>query len=229
MSAFFLQSCAFNKAISTHRRIELRAHDTKHAFCKTTGGRAVPGTRQRKVLCERVQVVSLSNSTAVDYGRRAILRAPLGLLCFPGWTLAAEESSSLKLRNLTPDEIKDIVTSDVVDRQFLATANFSPEIYSPSCTFTDEIDTYEYADFVKGTQALFDASQSSVKLVGEVQATDTLVSFRFDEELAFNVPLKPKLYLSGQVLLKRDEEGLISSYKEEWDQSVLQALQTVHF
>ena len=34
-------------------------------------------------------------------------------------------------------------------RQFLATANFSPEIYSPNCTFTDEIDSYGYADFVK--------------------------------------------------------------------------------
>ena len=34
-------------------------------------------------------------------------------------------------------------------RQFLATANFSPEIYSPNCIFTDEIDSYGYADFVK--------------------------------------------------------------------------------
>ena len=51
--------------------------------------------------------------------------------------------------NLSPEEIKDIVTEDLVKRQFLATANFSPEIYAPDCVFIDEIDTYAYKDFVK--------------------------------------------------------------------------------
>lgn len=53
------------------------------------------------------------------------------------------------MKNLSPEEIKDIVMRDLVERQFLATANFSPEIYSPNCTFTDEIDSYDYASFVK--------------------------------------------------------------------------------
>ncbi len=57
-------------------------------------------------------------------------------------------------KGLSPEEIKAIVEEDLVKRQFLATANFSPEIYSPTCTFTDEIDSYGYADFVKVMHAL---------------------------------------------------------------------------
>lgn len=59
------------------------------------------------------------------------------------------------------------------------------------------------ASLLQGTQALFDASQSTVQLVGDVQADEQEVSFRFQEELAFNVPFKPKTTLSGTLVLKR--------------------------
>eukprot|EP00242_Pyramimonas_sp_CCMP2087_P000013 CAMPEP_0198197568 /NCGR_PEP_ID=MMETSP1445-20131203/1140_1 /TAXON_ID=36898 /ORGANISM="Pyramimonas sp., Strain CCMP2087" /LENGTH=162 /DNA_ID=CAMNT_0043866881 /DNA_START=248 /DNA_END=736 /DNA_ORIENTATION=+ len=134
-----------------------------------------------------------------------------------------------KLKNLSPEEIAAIVREDLVKRQFLATANFSPEIYADDCIFIDEIDTYSYKDFVKGTKKLFDADQGYVNLVGDVEADENSVSFRFDEELAFNVPFKPKTYLTGKLVLTRNADGLISSYKETWDQSVGKVLSTIHF
>ena len=36
-------------------------------------------------------------------------------------------------------------------RRFLATANFDRTLYDESCTFQDEIDTYELDKFIKGT------------------------------------------------------------------------------
>jgi hypothetical protein len=58
-------------------------------------------------------------------------------------------SQCTKLKNLAPEEIAAIVREDLVKRQFLATADFSPEIYADDCIFIDEIDTYSYKDFVK--------------------------------------------------------------------------------
>lgn len=46
-----------------------------------------------------------------------------------------------KLRNLPADKLAAIVRSDLVDRQFLATADFTREIYDEGALFTDEIDT----------------------------------------------------------------------------------------
>ena len=56
---------------------------------------------------------------------------------------------------------------------------------------------------VQGTQALFDSSESTVRLVGDVEASDQEVILRFNEELAFNVPFKPKTTLSGKLTLTR--------------------------
>ena len=58
--------------------------------------------------------------------------------------------------------------------------------------------------------------------MGEVRATDKEVRFRFDEILAFNLPLvKPKVPLTGELVLTRDpESGLITKYLEIWDTGV---------
>ena len=82
---------------------------------------------------------------------------------------------------------------------------------------------------MQGTQALFDASKSTVNLVGDVYADENEVSFRFDEELAFNIPFKPKTYVTGTLTLRRDEDGLIKSYTEKWDKSPADVIKTVHF
>ena len=75
--------------------------------------------------------------------------------------------------------------------------------------------------WMKGTSALFVAALSHVDIVGEVEATDTEVKFRFDEVLAFNLPfVKPKVPLTGTLILKRGKDGLITDYKEIWDTDV---------
>ena len=106
---------------------------------------------------------------------------------------AAGPNDSTKRKNLSPADIAAAVKADVDERQFLVTGQLSREIYDERCTFTDEIDTYTLDKWIKGTSALFVASLSHVDLVGDVEATETLVRFRFTETLAFNLPIvKPK-------------------------------------
>ena len=97
-------------------------------------------------------------------------------------------------------------------------------IYSEACTFKDEIDTYTLPKWIKGTNALFVGSKSSVKLVGDVKIAADELRFRFDEILCFNIPLQPKVPLKGTLVLKRGDDGLITSYEEIWDTSVVATL-----
>ena len=127
-------------------------------------------------------------------------------------------------------------------------------IYDEDATFTDEIDTYSLDKWQVGTGRLFVGSESNVKLVGDVVATDSEVTFRFDEVLAFNVPLHPKVRtgkgvgrsgghlecrhpaavrlaglqvsLTGRVVLARGSNGLITHYQEYWDQSAKEVLKS---
>ncbi|CAE8583665.1 unnamed protein product [Polarella glacialis] len=151
-------------------------------------------------------------------------------LSLSGPAQAEAETSPAKRRNLPASEVAQIVREDLVTRQFLATADFSSEIYDDACVFTDEIDTYTYAKFIKGTKALFVAAESNVRLLGDVEVLEggKKIQFRFDEDLAFNFPLvHPKVSLSGTCTLTRSEEtGLIISYREKWDQSPTQVVFT---
>jgi hypothetical protein len=127
-------------------------------------------------------------------------------------------------------ELKAIVKADMVDRQFLVTGNLTPSIYKKTATFTDEIDTYQMDQWMKGTQKLFVGEKSDVRLVGDVEVSPDKIEFRFDEDLMFRVPFNPIVSLSGKVVLKRDTEtGLISSYQEFWDQDVATVLKTAKF
>ncbi len=142
---------------------------------------------------------------------------------------ADDESSNQKLE-ITDDKLKDIVKSDLVDRQFLVTGKLTPSIYLPTATFTDEIDTYAMNQWIQGTQKLFVGEQSQVRLVGDVDVTPEKVEFRFDEDLMFRIPFRPVVALTGKVVLARDPEtGLISSYREFWDQDVVSVLKTAKF
>ena len=95
-------------------------------------------------------------------------------------------------------------------------------LYLESATFQDEIDTYKKADWVKGTQKLFVAEKSHVELVeGSLVVSSAAVNFRFNEYLQFRIPFRPTVTLTGRVLLERDPTtGLISSYREFWDQDL---------
>ena len=129
-----------------------------------------------------------------------------------------------KLVGISDEKIAEMVKRDLVENQFLTNGRLTRSIYSEDAKFTDEIDTYKLDQWMKGTQKLFVGDESHVELVGPVVATKDAVEFRFDEVLAFNIPLHPKVKLTGKVVLKRQADGLISSYQEFWDQSVKDVL-----
>ena len=116
------------------------------------------------------------------------------------------------------------------DNQFLATANFDRTLYDEACTFQDEIDTYELDKFIKGTSKLFVADRSHVDLTSPVTATDASVEFKFKEDLCFNIPFKPTVFVSGRVVLTRDpSSGLFVKYREYWDQKPNDVLRGARF
>ena len=140
----------------------------------------------------------------------------------------AVEGANGKL-NLTDNELKDIVKSDILKRQFLVTGDLTRSVYNPAATFTDEIDTYGMDQWMAGTKRLFVGNKSEVRLVGDVEVSPTKVEFRFDEDLMFNIPFKPVVSLTGKVVLTRDETGYISSYQEFWDQDTWSVLKSAKF
>ena len=84
--------------------------------------------------------------------------------------------------------------------------------------------------WITGTQKLFVGENSDVRLVGDIDVTPEKVTFRFDEDLQFRIPLRPTVALTGMVVLTRDTKtGLITSYKEFWDQDVASVLKTAKF
>ena len=140
----------------------------------------------------------------------------------------AVEGANGKL-NLTDNELKDIVKSDILKRQFLVTGDLTRSVYNPAATFTDEIDTYGMDQWMAGTKRLFVGNKSEVRLVGDVEVSPAKVEFRFDEDLMFNIPFKPVVSLTGKVVLTRDETGYITSYQEFWDQDTWSVLKSAKF
>ena len=134
------------------------------------------------------------------------------------------------LTGISDDELKRVITKDVVDNQFLVSADITREVYDESANFIDEIDTYPMQKWIVGTKRLFVAEKSRVSLVGDVNVSKDKVEFRFDEDLMFRIPLRPVVSLTGRVVLDRDPEtGLITKYQEFWDQSVGEVLKTAKF
>ena len=130
---------------------------------------------------------------------------------------------------VSDQEIKQVVERDILDRQFLVTGNLTPSVYRSTSLFTDEIDTYKMDQWMKGTQKLFVGEKSEIRLVGDVQVSPEKVEFRFDEDLMFRIPLRPTVSLTGKVVLERDAEGFITSYREFWDQDVWTVLKSAKF
>ena len=154
--------------------------------------------------------------------------APFILCSNSNSVLATESITTTRLSN---EDISKIVADDITIRQALITADFSSSIYNNDCKFQDEIDTYKYDQYVKGTKALFNAAKSHVDLVGPVVATDDKVEFKFKETLVFNIPFNPTVDISGHVELSRSkgDTGLITYSREFWDQPVGEVLTHVRF
>ena len=53
-------------------------------------------------------------------------------------------------------------------------------------------------------------------------------SFRFDEDLCFNIPFQPVVSVTGRCVLKRDDpqSGRIVQYREWWNQSLFEVVKT---
>jgi len=158
--------------------------------------------------------------------QRALLASTAALVATPSAQAQEKETSTMILSN---SEIQKAVKADVLDRQFLVTGNLTPSIYRPTATFTDEIDTYGMDQWQKGTARLFVGDRSEVRLVGDVEVSPQQVEFRFDEDLMFRIPFRPTVSLTGKVVLERDEQGYITSYREFWDQDVWSVLKTAKF
>ncbi len=168
---------------------------------------------------------------------RMLLAAPLvatttaaGTLAAPPLALASDE----KQTNLSDEGlIKIVVDKDLIENQFLVNGKLTRSIYDESCTFQDEIDTYGLEQWMSGTAKLFDGDRSkvlvapgSVKIGKNPSKDGRLLEFRFVEYLCFNIPLvKPIVFLSGTLFLEvSDTTGLITSYREKWDQDIYKVL-----
>ena len=163
----------------------------------------------------------LAKSSAAVALTAAISRRP---------ALGAADEIKPKLTGISDEELKRIITKDVVENQFLVSADITREVYDESANFIDEIDTYPMQKWIVGTKRLFVAEKSRVSLVGDVNVSKDKVTFRFDEDLMFRIPLRPVVSLTGRVVLDRDPEtGLITKYQEFWDQSVGEVLKTAKF
>jgi hypothetical protein len=170
-------------------------------------------------------------TTTSPFSRKDFLKSAFAAVAIasPVFSLSQEARAEEKL-TISDAQLKDIVKSDLVDRQFLVTGDLTRSIYTKTATFTDEIDTYEMDKWIKGIQKLFVSESSEVRLVGDVEVSPEKVEFRFDVDLMFRIPFHPMVAHSGKVVLKRDlESGLISSYREFWDQDVLSVLKAARF
>jgi hypothetical protein len=140
---------------------------------------------------------------------------------------------------ITNAELQSIVRKDVLEHQFLTNGQLTRSIYDESATFTDEIDTYTMDQWIVGTQRLFVADGSYVTLRrdndndDDIVVTNEQVEFQFEEDLMFNIPLflwRPVVHLTGKVILKRSPDtGLITSYREYWDEDVGTVLRSAKF
>jgi len=182
------------------------------------------GSSSRKAFFEQAAV---SSTTVLLPGAAAMLVLGAPIASQPA-VAAATTNAEGKL-DLTDAQLKEIIKSDVLIKQFLVTGDLTRSVYKPSATFTDEIDTYSMDQWMKGTQKLFVGDKSDVRLIGDVDVSKEAVTFRFDEDLMFNIPFKPVVSLSGKVVLTRDETGYITSYREFWDQDTLSVLKTAKF
>jgi len=139
-------------------------------------------------------------------------------------------SEDKKLIDISDEEFKSKLREDVVKNQFMVTGALTRSLYDEKCTFTDEIDTYTLEKWMDGTAKLFQNDYSKMELDGDIQVNKDGATFKFKEQLMFNIPiLKPKVPLTGKLILTRGSDGLITSYREVWDQPVWKVLTSASF
>jgi hypothetical protein len=202
------------------------------------------GTRALQPWQERHPPVASGSYPSTLSRREAMTRTvglgTSGLLAGLTGTLAGTPANSVALAadlvdrttkqlNLSNEQLAKIVIGDVTERQFMVTGDFTRSIYDEAATFTDEIDTYEMDPWINGVKRLFIPKGSHIDLLAEtLTVSDSVVEFKFAEDLQFNlILLQPTLSLTGRLVLNRDPTtGLITSYREFWDQDINSVLKT---
>lgn len=186
--------------------IAVALHDSSEAFaptlitttlrgdcrCSTTEASLFPFRRKKNSVAaddlgqSAQQNVEEEVSSQLQNSRRNFLSATAAVSTASLLPLRAYASNEKQL-NLSNDDLKQIILSDIVDKTFLVTADITRSVYDESASFTDEIDVYTMDKWIKGTKSLFVPSGSRVSLVGDVDVSQSEVSFRFDEDLMFNM------------------------------------------
>lgn len=146
----------------------------------------------------------------------------------------SDAASNEKLYNLSNEELAEIIKRDCRERQFLCTADMTRAIYDDAATFKDGSDidgSYPIDAWIRGCKLLFDASESQCRILEHsLSVTNQQVRFRFAETLTFKTVLRPRVYLTGTVVMKRDPQtGLIVSYEEKWDQDMNEIFRRTQF
>ncbi|KAG8464698.1 hypothetical protein KFE25_010066 [Diacronema lutheri] len=192
------------------------------------------GTIPLLLALSRHPITRQSEASAHTVSRRSALSTfgafGVSIFAVTGAPVAVRAAAdSQKSRGLSEPQLKARLLADIVDARFMVTGKLSQDLYADTAKFTDEIDTYDMPNFIKGTGLLFDGERSEFKLIGDLEFADEgrTVRYRFDEILSFRIPLQPRSRVSGRVELKRGDDGLIQSYREFWDQSVPETLLNV--
>ena len=136
-----------------------------------------------------------------------------------------ETLQTQKLYHLSRDKLASILLQDVHQRNSLVTADFTRSIYEDTCRFQDGsgLDgAYPMKPWILGCKLLFKGNKSKATIIEEsLIVTSDQISFRFESDLEFRGPLSPQVALTGRIVMTRNPlTGLISSYRESWDQEV---------
>jgi hypothetical protein len=196
------------------------------------GGPDLIGRRVALSRAAAAGAATLASVSAAAAAAGSVMAVPLAL---PRPARAVEGPAPAKLSTLPDDEVLERIVKDVTVNQFLVSGRISRDLYDEDAVFQDNIDTYKMDQWMVGTARLFLPDRSRVVLTEPPRIVPGTrdVRFRFADYLTFNVPLLlPVAYLTGTVTLERrngDDDGLITAYREVWDQDVATVLTSLRY
>ena len=118
-------------------------HSTTSCFLFPWGNRRresdEPQDDLNKLQQEQYNTNEQQPSSSLQNSRRSFLSATaVSASLLPLRSSAADTATPDKLLNLSNEELKKIILSDIVDKSFLVSADISRSVYDESATFTDE-------------------------------------------------------------------------------------------
>lgn len=144
-----------------------------------------------------------------------------------GTALASEPTSPRpKTKNLSIEEIKDIIARDISEEQYFISGDLTDAIYRDDCKFKDPTNVtnglQKYIDVVK---VLFDPAHSQQKLLGiRINGPNSITA---DWLLGgyLQLPWNPRVVpFTGSTEYTLDGDGLVAIHEESWSISPITAL-----